>query len=339
VQCAQVEEFESRALLSAGPVITLAPSGPLDYVEHSGAVVVAAKSTVTDSGVANFAGGTLTESLVANAFAGDRLGIRNQGTAAGQIGVVGSNVEYGGIVIGTATGGAGATPLVITFNANATAAAVTALQDNITFSTTVDSAASVSSPRIFQSVVTDGPSPTGNASVAVTKTIDVIEARPVINLHVSSLSITNSSPHLIAPSATITSAETHQLGGATLTVRLTNGTSRDSLSIRSRGASLDISTSGNKILDGGVVIATFTGGAGTTPLVITFNSRATFADAQEVARSITFRSIGHFVHHTMIDFQLTDGDGGVSNVAAVSVDVIHGSSGNTGPGMPGHHKG
>jgi hypothetical protein len=249
-------------------------------------------------------------------------------------------VTYGGVKIGTATGGAGSTPLVVTFNANATAAAVTALQDNITFATTADSPASVSAPRTFQSVVTDGPSPTGNVSPAVTETINIVEANPVIDLHLGgSLSVTNSAPMLLAASATVTSTETHHIGGGTLTVSLTNGTSRDSLAILSHGASRDIRVSGKTILDGGVAIATFTGGAGTTPLVIKFNANATFDDAQEVMRSITFRSIGHFVHQTDVNFQLTDGDGGVSNVASVSLEIIHGASGNTGPGEPGHAHG
>ncbi len=330
--CAEVEQLEARALLAA-PVITLSPPGPLNYVENSGAVVIAPNSTVTDAGVVNFNGGTLTESLTANANAADQLAIRNQGSAAGQIGVVGSNVQFGGVTIGTFTGGAGSTPLVVTFNANATTAAVTALQDNITFQTTADSAASVASPRTFQSVVTDGV----NASAPVIETINIIEAAPAIDLHRSSLSITNSAPTLLAPNATITSAETGHLSGGTLTVSLTNGTSRDSLSILSHGKSLPISTSGNTVLDNGVAIGTFTGGTGTTPLVITFNSNATIADAQAVARSITFRSIGHFQHQTDVHFQLTDGDGGVSNLASLSLDIIHGASGNPGPGGNGNH--
>src|SRR5258708_23241868 len=120
--------------------------------KNGGAVVIAPNSTVTDASVTNFDGGTLTESLIVNANAADQLGIRNQGSAAGQIGVVGTNVQYGGVTIGTVTGGTGATPLVVTFNANATATAVTALQDHITFQTTADSAPSVGAPPPFQSV-------------------------------------------------------------------------------------------------------------------------------------------------------------------------------------------
>jgi hypothetical protein len=335
---AQVEEFESRAMLSAAPVIVLAPPGPLNYVEGSGAVVIAPNSTVTDADSPNFNGGTLTESITANANTGDQLGIRNQGSAAGQIGVVGSNVQFGGVTIGTFTGGAGSTPLVVTFNANATPTAVTALQDNITFLTTADSAASVSSPRTLQSVVTDGPSPGGNASTPVTETINVVEANPVIALHQGPLTISNSAPRIIAPNVTITSAETHNLAGGTLKVSLTNGTSRDSLAILSHGASRPISVSGNTVFDNGVAIGTFTGGQGTTPLVITFNSNATIADAQAVARSITFRSIGHFAHKTDVQFQLTDGDGGVSDIASLALTIIHGANGN-GQGQNGNGQG
>src|SRR5206468_8360109 len=62
--------------------------------------------------------------FIANGAPEDRLGIRHQGTAAGQIGVNGSEISYGGTPIGTATGGeSGSSPLVVTFNAEATPAA------------------------------------------------------------------------------------------------------------------------------------------------------------------------------------------------------------------------
>lgn len=60
---------------------------------------------VADSDSANFDTGTLTISIPSgNVPTEDVLSIRNQGTGAGQIGVSGSNVTYGGVVIGTYTG-------------------------------------------------------------------------------------------------------------------------------------------------------------------------------------------------------------------------------------------
>ena len=53
-------------------------------------------------------------------MAQDTVAIRNQGTGAGQIGVSGGNVSFGGSVIGSFAGGAGSA-LTVTFNAAATA--------------------------------------------------------------------------------------------------------------------------------------------------------------------------------------------------------------------------
>src|SRR5207249_390473 len=108
----------------------------------------------------------------------DRLEIRNQGTGAGQIGVSGSNVTFGGVAIGSFTGGAGTTPLVVTLNANATPAAAQALVRNITFKVTGDNPAIVA--RTVQFVLNDGD---GASSTPVTKSISVIAVNdpPAIN--------------------------------------------------------------------------------------------------------------------------------------------------------------
>lgn len=74
-------------------------------------------------------GGTLT---LTGLLAEDRASVRNEGTGAGQIGLSGSNVTYGGVIIGTLAGGSGAT-LTITFNASATVAAIDALVQNLTY--------------------------------------------------------------------------------------------------------------------------------------------------------------------------------------------------------------
>ena len=65
------------------------------------------------------------------------MAIRNQGTGAGEIGVSGSNVTFGGTVIGSFAGGAGST-LTVTFNADATAAAIEALIENLTYANSSD---------------------------------------------------------------------------------------------------------------------------------------------------------------------------------------------------------
>src|SRR4051794_7576546 len=73
----------------------------------------------------NFNGGTL---VVSGLLAEDIVSIRNQGTAAGQIGFDSGThaITFGGTLIGTASGGAGGT-LTVTFNGSATSPGIDAL--------------------------------------------------------------------------------------------------------------------------------------------------------------------------------------------------------------------
>ena len=98
--------------------------------------VLDADVTFTDSN-GDFNGGTLT---VTGLLAEDIVSVRNEGSGAGQIGLSGANVTFGGVVIGTLSGGAGAA-LTITFNASATSAAIDALIQNLTYANGSDSPA------------------------------------------------------------------------------------------------------------------------------------------------------------------------------------------------------
>ena len=84
----------------------------------------------------------------------DVLAIRNQGAGAAQIGVSGANVTYGGIVIGTFSGGTSGSNLIVTLNANATAVATRALIRNLTYSNTSDNPTSAVRPVVL--TLTDG---------------------------------------------------------------------------------------------------------------------------------------------------------------------------------------
>ncbi|MGJ8598083.1 FG-GAP-like repeat-containing protein [Sulfitobacter sp.] len=82
----------------------------------------------------NFDGGTLS---LTGLLAEDTVSVRDQGTGAGEIGLSGSDVSFGGVVIGTLSGGAGA-DLAITLNADATSASVDALIQNLTYANSSD---------------------------------------------------------------------------------------------------------------------------------------------------------------------------------------------------------
>jgi len=111
----------------------------LSYQEDAGAIVLdqGTSATLTMGGDAYYDGAVLTVSFASGSTSGeDVLGVRHQGSGAGQVGVSGANVSYGGVVIGTLSGGSGGTPLSITFNVNASDAAATAVLRNITYANT-----------------------------------------------------------------------------------------------------------------------------------------------------------------------------------------------------------
>lgn len=113
-------------------VLTL-PSGDLIYGIGQAAIGIDGRATLTDPNSPNYNSGNLTVTLTANGTADDRLQVRNTGTGAGEIGVSGSTVSYGGIAIGSVAGGTGVAPLVITLNSTATPVATEALIRNVTF--------------------------------------------------------------------------------------------------------------------------------------------------------------------------------------------------------------
>ncbi len=154
----------TTATVNAAPVIADLSGDTLTYTVGSGAVIIdqGTAATVTDADSADFSGGLLT---VTGVGTGDLIQIRNQGTAAGQIGVSGSTVTYGGTAIGTLSGGLAAN-LKVTFNANATAAAVTALLQNLTYG---NDAVQAPETRTLSIAVSDGDGGTSTtAQVTVT---------------------------------------------------------------------------------------------------------------------------------------------------------------------------
>ncbi len=78
----------------------------------------------------NFNGGSLALGGLTQT---DQVGIRHQGVGVGQIGVSGNSISYGGIVIGSFTGGGVGETLVVSFNAAAHAAAIEAVIENLTY--------------------------------------------------------------------------------------------------------------------------------------------------------------------------------------------------------------
>lgn len=305
------------------PVITLSPSA-LTVQPGATAVNIDGSAVLTDPDSTNFANGVLTIKVVTNASSYDRIEVRNQGNAAGQIGFSGSTIKFGGVTIGTLTGGA--TDRKIVFNAAATPAAIQVLLRNITFRTT--STAAPIAARSVQFLITDGD---GGTSAVASKVINVAKknSAPVVKGTTTTPTFyLGKTPVVIEPSATVTDSDSVNFSGGTLTVKITaNGSSFDKLTVRNQGSNVgQIAVSGGtNILYGGILIGTVSGGNGSaSPLSITFNANATPAAARALLRSITFQTTTSTVtslKNRTITFQLTDGQGGVSNTMTKYVAV------------------
>jgi len=95
----------------------------------------------------------------------DQLGVRNAGTGAGQIGVSGATVTFGGAVIGTiVSNGADGGVLDIALNAAATSAAVEALVENLTYA---NPSGDPAPERILRVTVSDGAGGASSANVTL----------------------------------------------------------------------------------------------------------------------------------------------------------------------------
>ncbi|MBB2483636.1 DUF4347 domain-containing protein [Mitsuaria sp. WAJ17] len=157
---------------NTAPVVGGLGGDSVSYTEDGAPVRLDAgqNATVVDGDSADFNGGTLRAAIVTNRVAGeDLLSIVHQGNGAGQIGVSGSQVSYGGVLIGTFTGGSGTNDLVVTFNSNATPAAVQALTRDIAYrnGNSVDPSTAARTVRVTLDDGDGGTSADADITVAV----------------------------------------------------------------------------------------------------------------------------------------------------------------------------
>ncbi|MCB1746540.1 MAG: hypothetical protein KDK06_05150, partial [Gammaproteobacteria bacterium] len=170
LQAAPVLEGLNTSVSYAEDAVNAAPA----LLDANGTVAL------SDADSADFDGGTLLVSRLTapqglvqqfqapDDLSQDQLGIRNQGTGAGQIGVSGANVTFAGVVIGTLVqDGVDGAALEVTLNANATATAVEALIENLTYANTSDDPVA---SRTFRVQVSDGD---GGSSAAQVVTVNV----------------------------------------------------------------------------------------------------------------------------------------------------------------------
>ncbi|OGT26332.1 MAG: hypothetical protein A3B71_07035 [Gammaproteobacteria bacterium RIFCSPHIGHO2_02_FULL_42_43] len=305
------------------PTIASLSGDSLSYSEGAGAVVIeqGGNAAVTDVDSSDFNTGTLTVSFAAGSDpVEDVLAIRNQGSSAGQIGISGSNVTYGGATIGTFTGGSSGSNLVITLNSNANATATNALIKNITYQNT-DTNNPTTGNRTVRFVLTDGDGAT-SSNYDTTVSVSSVNDAPTI------ASLTNDARNYIentgaviieqGGNAAVTDVDSNNFDTGTLTVSFVTGSDpvEDVLAIRNEGSSAgQIGISGSNVTYGGTTIGTFTGGSSGNALVITLNSSANAAAATALIKNITYENTNAdpSTSNRTVRFVLTDGDGATSS--------------------------
>jgi predicted extracellular nuclease len=133
-------------------------------VEQDATATFISQSVSVSDGQASFDGGKLTVAITTNGQAGDILGVHD--TEA--VSFVDGKVYYGETQIGTVSGGGDAlTPIVVTFNANATAAGVEATARAITFEHDADVTSGGARNVHYTLTDNDGGSTSADATVTV----------------------------------------------------------------------------------------------------------------------------------------------------------------------------
>ncbi len=303
-------------------------STPADANYAGNAQVIDTDVHVSDVDSANFDGGQFVANLLNAASATESLGIRNQGVAAGQIGVAGANVSYGGIVIGSfAGGGAGVPLLTVTFNASANAAAVRALVENITYQNTVPPAGTTDRYVGFRLSDGDGGvSATSQVQLRIQATFTPTNI--VLDDVASSVTFTESQANAgarVDDALQLDYNGPNTFNGGKLLAQFISSTGRvdDQLSILNEGNGADqVGVAGSVVSFGGIAIGTVSAtlnGVNGVNLEITFNASASAQAIERVAESLVYANSSEGPNPTRM-LRITVSDS--ANVTSAARDVV-----------------
>lgn len=237
-------------------------------------------ASVMDSDSSGWDGGRIRFSMTGRVPGQDALNLVNEGTAAGQIGISGTNVTYGGVVIGTFVGGGTASStLTVTFNAAATKEAIDALLGNVVYSNT---SATATGTRGINVSVTDA---LGSASTTATTTITltVPTVAPTVTATGATTSFTEggSAADIFSGVTVATNDNGQTIKGLTLSVSGVSNGAAEVLTIGGTAVALTHGSSGTTVgghsfsvsVSGGVATVTLTG------LTLTETSAGSLIDA------------------------------------------------------------
>lgn len=279
-----------QGLLSTAPVIANLSGNAVNYTEKSSGVLIdqGSNAVVTDADSTNFNGGSVRVSVTGGAVTGeDVLSVFSLGTATGQISVSGSNVLYGGVTIGSVTGGTGGNALVITLNASADAAAVTALVQSLQYSNS-NTTTPNTGERTVSVTVTDE---TGTASTPADVTVNILAVNdaPVVSVTATNPTFTEKGAAVVVFSgASISTVEAGQTV-ILMTIRVSNLANGSSEKLVIDGSDV-VLTTGTTLttLNNGLSVSVSVS-SGTANVTVTHAGLST-ATAQTMLNNITYRN-------------------------------------------------
>ncbi|MBD2036349.1 DUF4347 domain-containing protein [Leptolyngbya sp. FACHB-321] len=184
-----------------------------------------------------------------------------------------------------------------------------------------------SNSRSFGELITTAPwLTTLNVDAAFNLQFGVFSDPPIVTLPGAPLAYTENGPAApIDPTATVRDDDSPNLNTGTLTANLSNtATADDRLTILNQGSAPgQIGVSGNTVTYGGTTIGTFTGGVGTTPLVVTFNNASTPVAAQALLQRVAYSNVSDAPSTTnrTVSFVVADGANGISTAVNKTITV------------------
>ncbi len=261
------------------PVISSVSAG-IDYYTRGVFQQLTPNAALSVGRLSDFTNSTLVYSVSQNGDPSDVISIRNVDPSAG------NNILSNGMIIGTFSGGTGLTPLVVTFNANATQASVQAVMRAVNWKTQATTPAK-SSRTISVSLTLEGlTSSPQSVPIRISYAPEVLNLGPSVAYGIAGPEVR------VAVNATISGAATRSFASGNVKFAMTqNGEATDVFAIRNEGVgNSQIGVSGSFITYEGVVIGTFSGGLGLTPLIVTFNAAANRESVQKLIRTVTYKS-------------------------------------------------
>jgi Ca2+-binding RTX toxin-like protein/glucose/arabinose dehydrogenase len=297
---------------------------------------------IADVDSANFGGGSLTIAVTGSPAAQDQLTVIMTGETAGQIGFSNGQVRFGGVHFATMSGGLNS-PLVFTFNDNATPAAVQALARQVAYLNTGGDAPVPGSRTISWTLVDgDGTARGGSDTAILTTTVDVVAKNdaPVLTQPSSeTIAFTENGPGvLLMQGVTLNDADTpasFQGGSLTLVVSGSEG----AIGLRP-GSVVRTTDNGDgsftlALQEGSkqVSIGTVTGIGTLNVQVSNFNASATLARVRDLIDEFAFSVSGDNPAPGTRTVTLTFSDGGnsgggsltstqVQNLTVIAVDDL-----------------